>query len=283
MNKTAIAITLILVVTAVAIAVILRPAGSVRLEALEDRLGALERRVAELVAEPADTDLVARLDAVEAMAESQIEKEAVLSESEEKERDVMARLQHIEHSVAQADQAISNTIDERVAEVVDEKVSAIAEKQAVMQNKKPSLDDFAVALDLTYNQRVAVEDEVRFGQKEVRNILDIPTADGSNLVKELVEVLAHGGIEHPETSKRFMKWVGRVMSETIPGTDDTYGTRIEAAKNKVRAGFRKVFTDKQYADFEKWGLDPTEIQEIENNPWTDIGELIQKRMLELKE
>jgi hypothetical protein len=283
MNKTAIAITLILVVAAVAIAVILRPADSVRLEALEDRLGELERRVAELVAEPADTALVARLDAVEAMAESQIEKEAVLSESEEKERDVMTRLQHIEHSVARADQAISNTIDERVAEVIDEKVSAIAEKQAIMQNKKPSLDDFAEALDLTYNQRVAVEDEVRFGQKEVRNILDIPTADGSNLVKELVEVLAHGGIEHPETSKRFMKWVGRVMSETIPGTDDTYGTRIEAAKNKVRAGFRKVFTDKQYADFEKWGLDPTEIQEIENSPWTDIGELIQKRMLELKE
>jgi hypothetical protein len=283
MNKTAIAITLILVSAVVAVAVILKPTGSARLEALEDRLSALERRISEMGSAPADTELVARLDAVEAMAEGRIEKQALPPVSEEKERDVMARLQHIEHSVAQADQAISSTIDERVAAVVDEKVSAIAEKQAIMQNKEPSLDDFARALDLSYNQRVAVEDEVRFGQKEVRGILDIPTADGSNLVDELVEVLAHGGIEHPETSKRFMKWIGRVMGETIPGTDETYGTRIQAAKRKVSDGFRKVFTDEQYADFEKWGLDPTEIKEIENSPWADIGERIQERMLQLKE
>ena len=98
-----------------------------------------------------------------------------------------------------------------------------------------------------------------------------------------MRVVVNGGFEPLESSKHFLKWVGRVMSEKIPGTDETYGARIEVAKNKVREAFRREFTDKQYAEFEKWGLDPTEIQEIENSPWADIGEIIKQRLLELNE
>lgn len=283
MNKTAIAITLIVVGAAISVALILKPSDPVRMEALENRIEALEHRVAELIAKPMDTNIVARLDAVEAMAGNRSEKEALLTESDAKKGDVMARLKDIEHSVAKADQALSETIDERVAAVIDDKVSELEGKQAILENKEPTLDDFAEVLGLNESQRLVVEDEVRFGQKEVRNILDIPTADGSNLINELVEVMAYGGIQHPDTTKRYMKFIGRVMSETIPGTDETYGTRIEAAKGKVRDGFRMVFTEEQYAEFEKWELDPTEIKEIANSPWVDIGELIQKRMLELVE
>jgi para-nitrobenzyl esterase len=41
---------------------------------------------------------------------------------------------------------LANTIDERVAAVVDERVTELAEKQSIMQNKEPLLDDFAEAL-----------------------------------------------------------------------------------------------------------------------------------------
>ena len=72
--------------------------------------------------------------------------------------------------------------------------------------------------------------------------------------------------DDPEAGQRFIKWLGRVMTEKIPGTDVTYGADIEVIKNNTRSAFRNELTEKQYAEFESWGVDPTDIKEIENSP-----------------
>ena len=47
-------------------------------------------------------------------------------------------------------------------------------------------------LNLTEDQRNAVDAEVCLGQNEVRAILEIPTEDGSILIDELLEAVAYG-------------------------------------------------------------------------------------------
>ncbi len=148
-------------------------------------------------------------------------------------------------------------------------------------NKKPSIEDFAEVLKLSEEQRKAVDEDVWLGQNQVRTILETPTEDGTILIDEFIEAAALNEAKRPEAGQQFMKLFARIMSEKIPGTDVTYGAEIEAAKNNVRSAFRSKFSDKQYAEFESWGVDPTEIKEIDDNPWADIEKRVKKRMEEL--
>jgi hypothetical protein len=260
------------------LALTLRPADTTdpaRLEALERRLALLEQQVAGLDTLPVETTPATgdRRPPVPA--------EAGPSQTNGIGQEVVARLQQVEHTVAAADRALSDALEKRVEAVVDEKVTELEMKQIQKLDKKPSLEVFSEILGLTEYQVRLVNEEVWLGQDDVRAILEIPTAGGANLVDELVEVVAYGEAKHPEAGPRFMEWLGRVVSEKIPGTEVTYGAEVEAAKNNVRAAFRREFTEEQYAEFEGWGVDPVEIKEIEDSPWSDFEERVGQRVREL--
>jgi len=276
MNKIKIVVTTVVVVAVVIVAFILKPAATtdtLLFEELESRLKELEHQVAKLDAKISDTKQATGIRKI------QIKNEADLEETDDIDQDVMVRLQQVEDSVAQADQTLSATIEERVEEIVDERVDKLEKKQ----NKEPTLAVFSEVLNLTDDQRNVIDKEIWSAQKEVRTILETPTEDGSILIDELVDVIAYGEAKHPEASQRFIKWLGRVMSEKIPGTDVTYGADIEVIKNNAREAFRSEFTEEQYAEFESWGVDPTEIKDIENNPWADLEERVKQRLLKLAE
>jgi len=277
MNNTKFVITTVTVVLVViVVAIILRPSPSpdtILLDELEHRLNELEQQVAKLDPKISDTKLATGI------RKMQIKNEDDPEETEEVKEEVMVRLQQVEDTVARADQTLSAAIKERVEEVVGEKVDELEKKQ----DKKPTLTVFSEMLELTDDQRRVVDKEVWSAQKEVRTILETPTEDGSILIDELVDVIAYGEAKHPEAGSRFIKWLGRVMTEKIPGTDVTYGADIEVIKNNTRSAFRSEFTEEQYAEFESWGVDPTEIKEIENSPWADLEERVKQRLLELAE
>jgi len=209
----------------------------------------------------------------------QLKNEADPEETGDIGQEVMVRLEQVEDTIAQADQTLSAEIAERVEEVVEEKVDEFEKKQ----NKKPTLAVFTEVLKLSDKQSRIVDEEVWIAQKEVRNILETPMADGSILIDDLVDVIAYGEAKHPEAGPRFIKWLGRVMTEKIPGTDVTYGANIEVIKNNTREAFRNEFTEEQYAEFESWGVDPTEIKEIEDSPWADLEARVKQRLLKLAE
>ena len=100
------------------------------------------------------------------------------------------------------------------------------DEMRIKQNKKPKIDVFAKLLELTPKQRASAEFAIVQGQREIHGILDMPTADGSNLKDELVEIVAKG-FAQPGKDHGWGRWIGRVMGEKIPGTNETYGTRIE--------------------------------------------------------
>jgi len=275
-NTKTVVMTVVVVLVVIILVLALRPSpatNSKRFEMLEHRLEKLEQQIADLDTKTSDADPAT------GMKKILIKTEAEKLEDEDIDDEVMVRLQSVEDTIAQADLTLSETIAERVEEVVDEKVDELEKKQ----NKKPSLEVFAEVLKLTDNQRRTVDEQVWLGQKEVRSILETPTADGSILINELVDVIAYGEAKHPDSGPRFMKWLGRVISEKIPGTETTYAAEIEIVKNNVRDVFRSEFTDEQYAKFESWGVDPTEIKELNDNPWADFEKRVVKRLKELAE
>lgn len=163
-----------------------------------------------------------------------------------------------------------------VDDAVDRKTKMVIDELRVKANKKPAMDVFASMIELTREQRESAERVVVEGQRELHRILGTTTADGTNLMDELVEIMAHG-IAQPGKDHGFGRWIGRVMSEKIPGTDDTYATRIEAVKNSMRATFQKEWTAEQYKEFKAWGVDPTEIDKVPGSPNEALGKRIMER------
>jgi len=162
-----------------------------------------------------------------------------------------------------------------VDDAVDRKTKQVIDELRIKANKKPAMEVFASMIELTREQRESAERVVVEGQRELHRILGTTTADGTNLMDELVEIMA-SGIAQPGKDHGFGRWVGRVMNEKIPGTNDTYATRIEALKNSMRATFEKEWTAEQYKEFKAWGVDPTEIDKVPGSP----NELLGKRIME---
>lgn len=163
------------------------------------------------------------------------------------------------------------TSPEAIESLVEQVVERKAARFQLMQgNKKPSLDLFAQTLSLSEDQRRAAEQAVLASQREIQAILETPGRDGTNFVDELVEVLADGLAQPGKDPTRAQRLFGRLLTETLPGSDDTYAVRVEAVKGRLREGFRRDWDAAQYAAFEAWQMDPTEIQEIEGSPWKEL-------------
>ncbi len=120
--------------------------------------------------------------------------------------------------------------------------------------------------------RISVVD----GQRQVHAILDTPTVDGTNLMGELVEIVARG-IAEPGKEHGFGRWFVRIASEKIPGTEVTYGARIESVKNAMCANFKRDWSDAQYREFEEWRVDPIEIQKVPGSPDAALWKRIPER------
>lgn len=170
---------------------------------------------------------------------------------------------------------------EELAALVDEAVEKKAAEMQVMRNKKPPMDLFAKTLELTDLQREAAGQEIVRAQNDIKSILEIPAEDGTVFLEELVEVFASGMANPGKNAERSMKFFGRLLSEKVPGTDETYATRIDGVKRRVSATFKRDWNEKQYATFEMWQMDPTEVQGLEGSPWTPLGERIVERAKQL--
>lgn len=163
-----------------------------------------------------------------------------------------------------------------VDDAVDRKTKQVMDEMRIKQNKKPEMTVFAQMLELSKEQVAAAERTVVEGQRDVHQILETPTADGRNLMDELVELMAKG-IAEPGKDHGWGQWIGSVMSQKVPGTDESYGVRIEAVKTRMRQTFQREWTKEQYAEYQAWGVDPTEIQNVPESPNQILWERIQDR------
>ena len=182
---------------------------------------------------------------------------------------------------ASTERAEAGEAEEQIRELVDEAVTKKAAQIQQMQDKKPSIDAFSKTLALTDAQREVVEREVVLAQQQIRSLLETPTADGTNLLDELVEVMAEGIARPGEKSERGMKWFGRILTEEVPGTGETYAAQAERAKEQLRRTLRQELTEEQHALYESWQMDPSEVQDVPNSPWKDLQGRIVERAKDL--
>jgi hypothetical protein len=163
---------------------------------------------------------------------------------------------------------------------VEKKAEQVREELQVKANKKPAFDVFASVLKLTPTQKDAAARIIAQGQQQVYDILDTPMADGTKLMDELVDLVARG-IARPGKDHGWGPWFVKVMSEKIPGTDETYGKRIESVKNEMKAMFMRTWTPQQYKEFEAWGVDPTEVEKVPGSSNAELEKRIVARAREL--
>jgi len=161
--------------------------------------------------------------------------------------------------------ANNKEIEALVDDAVAKKTKGVLDEIRIKSEKKPAIDVFASTLELTAEQRQRTEHVIVEGQKQVHAILNTPTHDGANLMDELVDLVAKG-MAQPGKDPGWALWYGRVLTEKIPGTDETYGARIESVKSRMRQVFKRDWSEEQYKEFESWGVDPTEIQKVPNSP-----------------
>jgi hypothetical protein len=178
--------------------------------------------------------------------------------------------------VAENDPALAAIVDD----AVDRKTKQVLDELRLKANKKPDIGVFASTLELTEEQRASTERVVVEGQREVHAILDTAMADGTNPLDELVEIVARG-MARPGTDPGWRQWFVRVVSEKIPGTNETYGARIEAVKQTMRATFKREWSPEQFREFHEWGVDPTEVQEVPGSPNKQLEQRIVARAREL--
>jgi len=132
--------------------------------------------------------------------------------------------------------------------------------------KKPPLSQVAAVLGLSEAQRDAVREAVVRGQGEVIEMLRRPMADGKVPLEEIFDVF----LDDPEKAKaRAPALFGMLLTEKIPGTDETYGLRWDALKRRTAESFARDLTPEQFREYEKMGLDPLEIQ-VPGSPWLEV-------------
>lgn len=163
-----------------------------------------------------------------------------------------------------------------VDKAVDRKTKQVIDDMRIKSDKKPEIRVFAKALGLTPEQQEAADRVVLEAQRETYSILETPTDDGRNLMTELVD-LAAKGIAEPGKDHGWGKWLGRIMTEKIPGTDQTHAERLETVKQRAQAEFKRTWTPKQYKEFEEWGVRPTEIKGVPGSPEVELEKRIVQR------
>ena len=174
---------------------------------------------------------------------------------------------------AERDGALAAIVDD----AVDRKTKQVMDELRIKANKKPDFKVFAKMLDLTVEQRAAAERVIIEGQRQTHELLNTPTDDGTNLMDQLVEIVARG-IAEPGKDHGFGLWIGRIMSEKLPGTDITYATRIESVKKSMRTTFKRDWSEEQYREFTEWKVDPTEIENVPGSPNEALGKRIMDRV-----
>ena len=171
--------------------------------------------------------------------------------------------------------ATSEDVPALVDAAVEKRTEKVVQDMKLKEDKKPPIDALASTLELTDDQRHLTEQEIIRGQREMLDVLGTPTWDGTVLLDDLVETFAQS-LATPGKDPGMMKLFGKLLTEKVPGTDDTYGVRIEGIKRSVKDTLRGVWRPEQYAEFEAWGVDPLEVKDVPGTP----NAAIEQRVLE---
>lgn len=187
---------------------------------LDDRLTAMEKSVGDI-------------EATEELAEALIEMKDDMDELEDEVDNIRASSIHssgqiesldtkIEHDVGDLESTLSGMfpqIEDLVEQKVDEK---LASQGKLPRPRYKSMEDLAQDLGLNQFQQQKTGEIFNQAKFEAFEVVNQPREDGTSIVEELKDTVLSSSHPHKDGMKVLMK----LMVENVPGTDETYFSRL---------------------------------------------------------
>jgi hypothetical protein len=189
---------------------------------------------------------------------SRLDVEFAIDEATEK---LEKRLAAVEKSVSEgavAAGADPDALDAAVAKKVDEKMAESNKKKGGIfgdDNKRP-LTEISKELGLTEQQEDMMATAIDASQREMFALITTPRTDGTNILDEVVEAFKDPENAQQKAQAAFLK----LFTDRIPGSDETYLSRIMKEKEALNGEFGKFLTEEQMKKYTRLGQDPHEIQ-----------------------
>lgn len=144
---------------------------------------------------------------------------------------------------------------EDLEKLIDKKMK---ERGPVRGGPPPKLEEVAQQLGLEELEAKELEDILRSKKTEHFNLLKTPRADGSNLLDEfgdaLVEAIRAGKPDDQTARPVFMKFHQSIMTEKVPGTDNTYAELLQKKQRETRDAFKNALSDEQFRKLQAMGV-----------------------------
>ncbi len=216
-------------------------------QSLDRRIGALERRVAtgaqRAASEASATEVAEEAGGLTGMAPG--------SEDAESLADDVAR---------------------RVEERMSEKIDRLAGRERNGQGEwKAPIDELTEELSLDETQQERAKQIFDRAKDEMYALLKTTRLDGGSLLDDLADDLAQGG----DIQETFGRFIGKLISDRVPGTDDTYLAHILESRRGLEGELGTHLSDEQMVEFRRLRVDFFDV----NTGYDPVGDYIRSKSL----
>lgn len=184
---------------------------------------------------------------------------------------------------AEGAEGVTANTNDRVKQLVESMVQDEVSQQQSPAADAPKLSQVAATLELEPWQRETLAQELTRAHEAHVEVLSIPAADGTLLIDDVLSAYTNAeGLPPEQAQANMIALWGRLATEVIPGTAESYADRMTVVGQEVSAAFRQHLSPAQWTEFEKLGLeDPTQI-ELPGSAWDKAFEKYAVRRLQKK-
>ncbi len=208
---------------------------------LDDRMAAMEASV---------EDLEGTEELVEAMVAMQEDLEELEDELDELRASTIAssgQLNKLDTKIDEDVGDLSSTLSgmfPQIEDLVEQKVSEkLAGTPKVARPRYKSMDSLAQDLGLNQFQKQKTGEIFNQAKYEAFEVVNLPREDGTSVVQELRDTVMSSSQPHKDGMKVLMK----LMVENVPGTDETYFSRLSKIREDAVDEAGETMSEEQAA------------------------------------
>ena len=154
-------------------------------------------------------------------------------------------------------EVLEDVVVDRVQARLEKKMDKIAARRRTPRGEWIApMDELSEALSLDTRQAAKAQQIFDDARDQTFDLFKIEQADGGSMVDDVVSDLKSGMPQH-EAWGRFMK---RIFSDTIPGTEDTYLSRLIELRGSVFSDLGANLSDAQVSTLEGLKIDPLRVE-----------------------
>lgn len=160
-------------------------------------------------------------------------------------------------SITALDDALEKAVAKRIEANVSERLDKIASRRRTPRGEWIApIDELADELKLDETQADSARRIFDAARDQTFELFKTERADGGSLVDDLAQDIREG-MPPPEATKRFIR---RIFSETIPGTETKYLDRLIALRGDVFGDLSETLSGSQVETLDTLNIDPLRVE-----------------------